>query len=92
LLNTCGFSVDTIEPYMSAQGCRFWDALDVTACIGCGRYRLSAALHRIARVVLPARARNKLAANLSKWLCSKVRKHQSTGPGTAALVVASKGK
>ena len=90
MLNRCGFSVTTIEPYMSAGNCRFWDTLDVVACIGHGRYRISAALNWLWCAVLPARARKKVAWSLSKWLCSKASKHQSAGAATAALVVASK--
>jgi len=90
LLNRCRFSVEAVEPYMSATACRFWDTLDAIACIGRGRYTLAAALHEIGCAVLPAGARNRLVASLSNWLCSKAKKHQGTGPATAALVVASK--
>ena len=90
LLNKCGFSVEMIEPYMSAEDCRFWDTLDVVACIGHGRYTLAVALHRIGRAVVPPLARNWLAVSLSRWLCSKARKHYRAGPATAALVVAFK--
>ena len=90
LFNKCGFCVDLIEPYMSAGDCRFWDTLDVIACIGHGRYTLAAALHRIGRSAIPARGRNWLAVVLSRWLCSRAQQHCSDGPATAALIVALK--
>ena len=89
LLLGIGFTSVEFRPYLSGEACKFWDRLDSPGCIGFGRYRIAPILGRTFQLV-PVALRNRLLANVSKWLTGKAKGKASLGPACAEVLIAQK--
>ncbi len=90
-LARAGFADVDATRYLDPGSCRFWDALDLPAGWGIGRYRLGPGLRRAADVVVSGRAR----AAGKGWLAGRLGARTGsskpvTTTGCAALLVATK--
>lgn len=86
LLNGIGFTDVEFRPYLSAEACKFWDAIDSPASIGFGRYRLAPGLGLLTRNLLPRSARTWIVNQLASWL-SKVAETKADKLRPCAVVV-----
>jgi SAM-dependent methyltransferase len=88
LLQSCGFEVDTVEPYLFEDDCRYWDRWDVAGMIGKGRYRVATAAVYLMRRLHRTRA---IYVEIIGRLLSRRAGHEhGHGQPCAALIVAHK--
>jgi SAM-dependent methyltransferase len=90
LLQSIGFSILSVEPYLSGPACKFWDALDSPGCIGFGRYRLAPIAGRLAEMLMPSGLRERVLNRLSRWLSAKAQATGGQEPACAVVVKAMK--
>jgi SAM-dependent methyltransferase len=89
-LNAAGFRSVTFERYLDPASCRYWDALDVPAGLGIGRFCLGPALRKFVDLSVPQRAKSRVVTRLAQRFDARYAEAKSTYlPGCAALIVAS---
>ena len=90
-LLSVGFQDVATSRYLDPDSCRFWDALDLPAGWGVGRYRLATVARPLSGVLLPKRVRNAGKRWLGRKLAARLESASAAADlGCAALIIARK--
>lgn len=87
-LAAAGFAEVRWVEYLPAEACRMWDIADVVGALGTGRYRVAPAVHLLATLLMPARAKYEVKRRLGALLLERERV-RAAGEPCAAVVIAS---